>query len=50
MDIRIFVLTPNKDRFIADLSEGKKVLSEKNKFIAGLNYEKVMKHVFSDRE
>lgn len=33
-------------RFMADLAEGKKSLSERNVFIAGLNLEKIRKYGF----
>jgi hypothetical protein len=35
-------------RFMAELSEGKKPLTEKNKFIARLNFEKVKKRGFPE--
>lgn len=35
-------------RFMADLAEGKKILTDRNKFIAGLNLNKVKKHGFED--
>ena len=35
-------------RFMADLSEGKMPFTEKNKFIAGMNFEKVKKRGFSE--
>ena len=39
-------LKPFEYRFMADLAEGKKDFTERNKFIAGLNLKKAKKYGF----
>lgn len=41
-------LKPFEYRFMADLAEGKKSLTDRNKYIAGLNLKKVKRHGFSE--